>query len=80
MIRLYADFNHRDEQGRVLLDTVGSLADIKKYEHMLAEDMDVMLHMENEFEVQGKLIFDEVWRAIPDFKTLRYLSTSDTEQ
>jgi hypothetical protein len=73
MIRIYADFNHCDEQGRVLLDTVGSLADISEHEAALAQGMVVLLYMEDEFEVEGTLLFDRVWRAVPDFGTLRYL-------
>jgi hypothetical protein len=79
MIRIYADFNHRDAEGRVVLDTVGSLADLKEQEEMLAEGMDVLLYMEDEFEVEGTLIFDEVWLAIPRLSTLRYLDPKDGE-
>ena len=73
MIKIYADFNHQDDQGRVLLDTVGSLADIKKHETVLAEGMVVLLYVDDELEVQGTLGFDRVWLATPDFETLRYI-------
>ena len=73
MIRIYADFNHCDEQGRVLLDTVGSLADIGENEAALAEGMVVLLVMDEELEVEATLGFDRVWRAVPDFETLRHL-------
>ncbi|MCI0712904.1 MAG: hypothetical protein L0154_22295 [Chloroflexi bacterium] len=73
MIRIYADFNSQDEQGRVKLTTVGSREDIEKFKDVLEEGMVVMLYMSNEFEVEGMLVFDEVWRAIPDYKTIRYL-------
>ena len=74
MIRIYADFNHCDEQYHVVLNTVGSLADIKKHSDALVEGMRVLLYVEDEFEVEGTLIFDKVWRAIPDYATLRYLN------
>ena len=77
MIRIYADFNHRDDQGRVVLDTVGSLADIKEHEDVLAEGMDVLLYMEDEFEVEGTLVFDGVWLAIPNFATLHHMNPED---
>ncbi len=72
MIRIYADFNHRDEHGNVLLDTVGSLADIAEHEPALTEGMVVLL-VDAELEVEGTLLFDEVWRAVPDFETVRHL-------
>jgi hypothetical protein len=77
MVRIYADFNHRDAEGRVVLDTVGSLADLKIHTEMLAEGMDVLLYMEDEFEVQGRLVFDGVWLAIPDFATIHYMNAED---
>ena len=76
MIRIYADFNHCDDRGRVLLDTVGSVADIKQHGKALVEGMVVLLYMEDELEVQGTLVFDAVWRANPDFSTLRHLDPS----
>jgi hypothetical protein len=74
MVRIYADFNHRDEQYRVVLDTVGSLEDIKTHEDVLAEGVNVLLYMEDEFEVEGTLVFDGVWLAVPDFDTFRYMN------
>jgi hypothetical protein len=74
MIRIYADFNHRDEQGRVVLDTVGSLADIRQHEGALVDGMVVLLYMEDEFEIQATLLFEGVWFAVPDFATVRHLA------
>jgi hypothetical protein len=72
MLRIYADFNHRDADGRVVLDTIGSLADVKKFDGLLAEGMDVRLYMEDEFEVEAILVFERVWLAIPRYSTLRH--------
>lgn len=77
LIRIYADANDRDEQGRFELGIVGSLADIKKYEGLLADGMVVLLNVQDEFEVEGTLIFDQIWRAIPNFETLHYLNPED---
>ena len=77
MIRIYADFNHQDEQGRVFLDTVGSLADIKRHEGVLTDGLRVLLYMEDDFEVEGTLSFDGVWFAAPDLGTLHHLSVED---
>jgi hypothetical protein len=73
MIRIYADENHCDEQGKFLLDIPGSLEDIKKHQEVVAEGMVVLLNVQNAFEVQATLVFDKVWRAIPDFSTIHYL-------
>ena len=80
MIRIYADFNHQDEQGRVFLDTVGSLADIEKHMDILAEGMIVLLYMGDEFEIEGTLVFDKVWLAMPNFETLHYLKPPEDEK
>jgi len=70
MIRIYADFNSCDEQGRVRLNTVGSLKDIKQYENVLEDGMRVLLYMKDEFEVSGTLVFEDIWLGIPDFSTI----------
>lgn len=77
MIRIYADFNDCDEEGRVRLNTVGSLRDIKQHENILEEGMKVLLFMKDEFEVYGTLAFEEIWLGIPDFSTMRYYNPVD---
>jgi len=77
MIRIYADFNHKDDQGRVILDTAGSLADIENHKNELTEGMEVLLYMEDEFEIEGILVFDRVWLAIPNFATLHYMNQEE---
>jgi hypothetical protein len=40
--------------------------------------LDVVLDMRGEFEVIGKLVFDEgTWKGIPDWSTIRYHDTTD---
>jgi hypothetical protein len=70
MIRIYADFNNTDEQGRVGLNTVGSLEDLKQYGETLQEGDAVILYAPDEFEVSATLSFDKVWMARPDWATL----------
>jgi hypothetical protein len=72
MIKIYADFNAQDKDGRVLLNTMSALADLSQYEDKLYEGMRVLLY-EDEFEVEGVLAFENVWRALPDFNTIKYL-------
>lgn len=73
MIRIYADFNCQDEEGRVWLDTVGSLRDIAECGDSLVEGLKVVLYVPGEFEVEATLMFDRAWRAVPDLSTLRHL-------
>lgn len=77
MLRIYADFNSCDEQGRVRLSTVGSLADIKKNEDSLNEGMKVIFYMTDEFEVSGVLVYEQIWLGIPDFSTIHYYNSKD---
>jgi len=71
MMRIYADINE-DEQDRVLLDTVGSLRDIQQHLDVMAEGMKVVFYMSGEFEVHGTLVFEGIWKGIPDWNTIRY--------
>jgi hypothetical protein len=73
MIRIYADFNSQDEQGRVILNTVGSREDVAAHEGELHVGDTVVLYMTDEFELLGTLDFDGGWVGIPDFATVKYL-------
>lgn len=75
MIRIYADFNSKDEQGRVWLNTVGALEDIEQHRSELKEGLEVILYMTDEFEVRGTLTFDKIWLGIPDWDTIHYYET-----
>ena len=72
MIRIYADFNSKDEQGRVVLNTAASLKDLEAHKDEIQVGMTVILYMPD-VEVCGVLIFDEVWLGIPDYTTTRDL-------
>lgn len=70
-IRIYADFNNATEDEKVRLNTVGSLADIRKMRAPPIEGMKVLLHDE-ELEVQARLTRapdGENWLGIPDWST-----------
>lgn len=73
MIRIYADFNSQDEEGRVWLTGPQTKSDMKPYEEHFTEGMRVLLYEDNDFEVESILTFDLAWRGIPDDSTLRYL-------
>ena len=73
MIKILADFNNKDEQGRVCLDTMGALKDIAVHKSELTEGMEVLLYERGDFEVRAKLIFDlGLWKGVPLMDTLRY--------
>lgn len=77
MIRIYADANDRDEQGRFVLSIAGSRKDIESYGDQITEGTAVTLNVQDEFEVHVKLTFDGVWLAIPDMTSIRYLNPED---
>lgn len=77
MIRIFADFNCQDEQGRVRLNTVGSRKDIERHRASLREGMEVILYTPGEFEVRGTLTFDVIWLGIPDLDTIYYYKTKE---
>jgi hypothetical protein len=72
VIRIYVDSNMQDEDGRLLLDNLRSVADLRKHEGSLKEGLRVML-----YEDEGTLYFDNGWLAVPDDSTLRYLDGTE---
>lgn len=68
-IRIYADFSSIDVQGRVWL--LGDV-DLQKHKDELADGVVVTLYEPGDFEVEGALVFDKCWRAIPHYDTIRY--------
>lgn len=77
MITIYADANNRDEQGRYLLNIAGSRKILEPVKDELVDGLRVTLNVQNEFEVQATLVFDEIWRAIPDVKSIRFYDQAD---
>lgn len=77
MIRIYADFNSMDEQGRACLDVMGALRDIERHRASLKVGMKVILYTTDEFEVQATLIFDQIWLGVPDWDTIHYYKTKN---
>lgn len=74
--RIYADGNEMTEDDRFILDIPGSLADIQRYGATLHPGVRVVLNVQNEFEVEGVLEFDEaltIWFGRPDWTTRRDL-------
>jgi hypothetical protein len=78
MIRIYADFNNCAEDGRVRLNTMGSLEDIEKHKDLIKEGLRVVLYTPNELDIEAVLCFDGIWYGVPDADTLVY--TDDLEE
>ena len=67
-IRIYADFNDQDEDGRVLLSVGDSLRDLERAKDCLRPGLQVTLYTDpNDYvEVPGVLLFDnehQIWLA-----------------
>src|SRR3989344_8956132 len=77
MIRIYADFNSKDERGRVRLSTAGSRKDIERHRASLKEGLEVILYMADDCEVRGALTYDGIWLGIPDWNTIRHYKTKE---
>ena len=71
MIRIYADFNAQDVTRRVRLNTQGSLNDIERAEIELRDGTLVELYSEDGITVIGRLVFEGIWLAEPDWTTLK---------
>jgi hypothetical protein len=64
MIRIYADFNCQNQDGRISLNTVGSRADIARYIEVVSEGLQVLLYMDEEVaDILAILRFDGIWSA-----------------
>jgi hypothetical protein len=75
-MRLYADFNSRTEDGKVIIKILGDPDHVKQVTQKLTNGMKVMLHDE-ELEVEARLEFDsrfDIWVGIPDWSTKHYFA------
>ena len=74
-LRIYVDFQNADTQGRVRLNTRGTLRDLQAQGVTLSEQLQVTLYSE-EFEANGRAHFsveENIWVAQIDWKQLREL-------
>jgi len=75
MLRIYCDFNNKDELHRVRLNLARSKSDIESSKEKLALGTHVLLYVENEFEVEAVLDFivgQDLWVASPIYSTIKY--------
>ncbi len=74
--RIYADANDMAEGGSFMLNVAGSLVDIERYSDQLRPGMRALFNVQDEFEVEGVLEYDEqnkMWLGRPDWHTRRDL-------
>ncbi len=72
MLRIYADFNERDQLGRPILWIPGSIPDIERNKEHLVVGLRVVLYQPGELEVEANLAYDGGWVAIPDWDTIKH--------
>ena len=72
-IKLFADFHNADKQGRVRLNTTGTLDDLAKYNITLKRGLEVLLNDDDSLEVKGVVEYSEeerIWVARIDWNKI----------
>ncbi|MGD0628465.1 MAG: hypothetical protein ABR987_03890 [Terracidiphilus sp.] len=73
--KIFVDFNNADEQGRIRLNTVGTIRDLSRLEIVLREDAELLLSS-YELEVEGRATYSDserIWVASIDWNKVREL-------
>jgi hypothetical protein len=71
--RIYVDFQNADPEGRVRLNTRGTLADIKRQGIAMVDGLNIVVYSE-EFEADATVYFsnlENIWTAVIDWNDLR---------
>jgi hypothetical protein len=71
-----ADFNNADANGRVRLNTVGTVEDLGRLGLRLANGLRVTLH-DDDLEADGEVVFsaeEHIWVAKIDWSAIRHVS------
>lgn len=79
---IYADFMNADPQGRVRLNTVGTIEDVSRHGLQLANGLRVVLH-DDELEADGEVVYSDaehIWVARIDWNALRPVTAPATSQ
>ena len=75
MLKIYSDFNNKDELNRIRLNLPLSKLAIENSNEKLAPGVHVLLYVDGEFEVEAVLDFDNkrgLWLASPIYSTIKY--------
>ena len=74
MNKIFADFNNTDSQGRIRLNTHGTIVDIEKQQINMRSGMEVLLDDYDELSISGIIEFSEkenIWVAIIKWDELK---------
>ena len=74
MNKIFVDFNNADSNGRIRLNTNGTLSDREKYKIELLEGREILIFDDDEFEAIGVLKFspeENIWVAELDWENLK---------
>lgn len=77
-----ADFMNADPQGRVRLNTVGTIEDVSRLGLKLADGLRVVVH-DDELEADGEVVYSDIehiWVARIDWNAFRPLTEPATSQ
>ncbi len=72
-VRVYADFNNADPQGRLRLNSVGTAQDLALRPIKLQEGLELTLYGEG-LEVEGQVEYsheENLWVAVIDWEAIR---------
>lgn len=77
--RVFADFHNADAQGRLRLNTIGTVEDLAQQQIALREGLPLTLYSE-ELEVDGVVLYssdENVWVAVIDWNAIRETGPQD---
>lgn len=72
-LKVYADFQNADRQGRVRLNCVGTVEDLAQHQIVLQEGLVLTLYSE-ELEAEGRVHYstdERLWVAVIDWDAIR---------
>ena len=76
-LRVFADFHNADIQGRVRLNCIGTIADLKRQGTVLQDGQPLIIYSE-ELEVEGIVHYSEeekLWTTVIDWNAIREVDT-----
>ncbi len=76
---IYADFHNADAEGRLRLNTIGTIRDLSRQNITLRDGLPLTLHDE-ELEVDGEVCFshgEDLWVASIDWDAIRPTSATN---
>jgi len=72
--KIFADFGNADVRGRVRLNTIGSLTDMRDNKVIMEEGLELLLHNNEELSAIGIAHFsneEKIWVAVIDWSKFK---------